>query len=327
MRKAASLTIHLYRAMAINRRYLKLFFTLAAIIHSIKKNINHALPASVHVHVTRSIGCSVGTILNTSCVKASLTIEAALVLPFFIFVFLSLIYFINIMGLHTSFQIRLEETARKINSFAYICEDSGTSISNSDFLSSAIIRNLFLSDNIKDLCNIVHIKDGEKGIYFNHTKVDLSDQSVDIIITYDIDIPFIPGKQIYIPFVQRCRFKLFNGNSDADSTVNTSTIVYVTAHGTVYHTNKYCTYLIKYADIINKNNLLEYENTTGRNFTLCSACSKIPQADNNCIIYISKTGTVYHYSRDCYYLTSHIFEYNLKDVKEHLNLCSRCSRY
>lgn len=313
--------------MAINRRYLKLFFTLAAIIHSIKKNINHALPASVRVHVTRSVGCSVGTILNTSCAKASLTIETALVLPVFLSAFLSLIYFINIMGIHTSFQIRLEETARQINSFAYIGEDSGMRISNSDFLSSEIIRNLFLSDNIKDLCNTAHIEHGEKGIDFSHSRIDLSAQIIDIIITYNINIPFIPGNQIYIPFVQRCRFKLFNGNSDTENKADSSTIVYVTAHGTVYHTNKYCTYLIKYADIQNKDNLSEYEKITGRKFTLCSACSKIPQPDNHCIIYISKTGSVYHYTRDCYYLTSHIFESNLKDVQEKLNLCSRCSKH
>lgn len=304
-----------------------MFFTLAALLHSIVKKTHNALPASMHVPTTRSIGCRVGTILNASCSKAMLTIEAALVLPFFIITFLSLVYFIHILGFQSSLQIRLEETARKLNTFAYISEDSGTTLSESDIFSFEIIRNIFFSEDIKSLCNSVLIKNGKNGISFYHTKIDNTDKTADIMITYDISIPFIPGNIIQIPFVQRCKFKLFTGNPETASIRSNSTIVYMTAHGAVYHTNKYCSYLIKYTDVLSKNELSGYEKTVGRNFELCRACAKIVLKDSNPIIYISKTGTVYHYSRDCYYLTSHIFEYNLKDIKDHFPLCSRCSSH
>lgn len=279
----------------------------------------------MHVFVTRPVQSKEGTILNASFVKASLTIEAALILPFFILVLLSLIYLINIMALYITLQIRLEETARDINSSAYIYSDLETSLPDSDILSAEIIRSLFMSQDIKKLCRISHIKNGENGISFYHSKIDKMD-TADIVITYNISIPFISKLNLYIPVAQRCSFKLFTGNHTAHYTGNKESIVYMTAHGEVYHTNKYCSYLIKYAEILDKNSLSAYETASHRKFTLCHACEKNFSAQNTSVIYISKTGNVYHYSRDCYYLTSHIYECNFKEIEGNYPLCSRCSQ-
>ena len=310
--------------MAIKRRYLKLFFTSAANLFK-NTNKNKTLPASMHVYNTRPISCGERTILNTSSAKASLTIEAALVLPFFILVFLSLTYFFNIMAFYSTLQHRLEETARNINSFAYILSDSETTPSKSDLLTSESIRHLFMSDDIKQLCRTMHVKNGENGISFYHSKIDKSYNSANLIITYNMSISFLPHVNIHIPFIQRCRFKLFTGDPDTYYAENSSSIIYMTYHGTVYHTNKYCTYLIKYAEILDKNSLSEYEKAVNPSYSLCSACKRSLSSENH-YIYISKTGSVYHYSRDCYYLTSHIYECNLADVKNQFQLCSRCSQ-
>jgi len=315
--------MNLHKATAIERRYLKLFFTSAS--GSFKNNKRYALPASMHVSVTRPIHSRERTILNASSAKASLTIEAALVLPFFILVLLSLIYLINIMALSHTLQIQLEETARKINSYAYISLDLETGVSDSDIISSQIIRSLFMSQDIKKLCDASHIKNGENGISFYHSKIEKAD-SADIIITYHVSIPFLSKLNLYIPLAQRCSFKLFTGNHDVHYNSSSASIVYMTAHGSVYHTNKYCSYLVKYTEILDKNSLSDYETASHRNLLLCSACKKNFSAENTSFIYISQTGTVYHYSRDCYYLTSHIYECNLKDVKEEYPLCSRCSQ-
>lgn len=309
--------------MAIERRYLKLFFTSAS--DSFKNNKHNALPASMHVFVTRLTHSRERTILNASSAKASLTVEAALVLPFFVLALLSLIYLINIMALHATLQIRLEETARKINASAYIYSDLEIELLDSDILSSQAIRSLFMSQDIKKLCRIMHIKNGENGISFSHSRIDGSDFA-DLIITYHVSIPFISKLNLQIPFAQRCKFKLFTGNHDVYYTNSKTSIVYMTAHGMVYHTNKYCSYLIKYADILEKNSLSDYETASNRKFSLCSACEKNFSAKDTSVIYISKTGTVYHYSRDCYYLTSHIYECNLKDIEKEYPLCSRCSQ-
>ncbi|MCI9369696.1 MAG: pilus assembly protein [Lachnospiraceae bacterium] len=299
-----------------------MFFTSA--FDSFKNNKHSTLPVSMHVFITRPVQSRERTILNASSVRASLTVEAALILPFFVLALLSLIYLINIMALYTTLQIRLEETARKINSSAYIYSNLETSLPDSNIIASEIIRSLFMSQDIKKSCRISHIKNGENGIFFYHSKIDKAD-TADIVITYYISVPFISKFNLDIPVAQRCSFKLFTGNHNIYDNNNKDSIVYMTAHGTVYHTNKYCSYLIKYAEILDKVSLFEYETASHRKFSLCSACEKNFSAQNTPVIYISKTGSVYHYSRDCYYLTSHIYECYFKDIEKHYALCSRCS--
>lgn len=280
----------------------------------------------MHVFTTRPVQSKERTILNASSAKASLTVEAALVLPFFVLAFLSVIYLINIMALYTTLQIQLEETARKLNSSAYIYSDLETPLPDSNIISSEIIRSLFMSQDIKKLCHISHIKNGYNGISFYHSKIEKGD-TADIVITYYISIPFLSELNLHIPIAQRCHFKLFTGNHDMRYNASENPIVYMTAYGRVYHTNKYCSYLIKYAQILDKDSISEYETKSHQKFSLCNACEKTFSAQNTSVIYISKTGSVYHYSRDCYYLTSHIYECYFKDIQEHYPICTRCSEF
>lgn len=280
----------------------------------------------MRVFITRPVQNRERTILNASSAKASLTVEAALVLPFFVLTLLSLSYLINIMALYTTLQIQLEETARKISSSSYIYLDLETSLPDSNIISSEIIHSLFMSQDIKKSCRTSHIEGGENGILFYHSKIDKAD-TADIVITYYISIPFISKLNLHIPVAQRCHFKLFTGNHNTYDNTNNDSIVYMTAHGTVYHTNKYCSYLIKYAKILDKNSLFEYEAISHQKFSLCSACEKNFSAQNTSVIYISKTGSVYHYSRNCYYLTSHIYECYFKDIEKHYPLCLRCREF
>ena len=172
-----------------------MFFTFA--FDSFKNNKHNTLPVSMHVFTTRPVQSKERTILNASSAKASLTVEAALVLPFFVLALLSVIYLINIMALYTTLQIQLEETARKLNSSAYIYSDLETPLPDSNIISSEIIRSLFMSQDIKKLCHISHIKNGYNGISFYHSKIEKGD-TADIVITYYISIPFLSELNLQI---------------------------------------------------------------------------------------------------------------------------------
>jgi hypothetical protein len=265
------------------------------------------------------------TTLSTSLTNASLTVEAAMTFPFYILVILSLASFINIIGLQSSIQMRLEETARQVNSVAYITLANSNVSSSSSNINALLFQTIFLSDDIKSLCDNSHIKNGSHGISFSNSAVDINNQTADIVITYTVNIPFIPNNLIQIPFSQHCRLKLFTGYMPNALDEPQNTTVYMTANGTVYHTNKYCTYLIKYTDTITKSSLASYQKRKKRKYSGCTACAR-NQYDFDSIIYLCETGYVYHYSKDCYYLTSHIFECSYKDVATRYPECSRCSK-
>lgn len=294
-----------------------MFFTLAN--HNFYTNNKmQSLPASKVSHSDTRPRSSVGTISDVSCLKGSLTLEASLTLPFFILIMLSVIYFINLISLQTTLQIRLEECARKLNSISCVSETQPLSV--------LFIRSLFFTKELETFCDNACIRNGHNGISFFYTQTDSETGICDIRITYHAFIPFIPGNIIQLPLAQRCRFKLFTGNQSGQVLTDAPQTVYITSHGSVYHINKYCSYLIKYTDIITLDALPAYEQQTSRHFTLCNACKRLQPPKSNPAIYISSTGSTYHYSKDCYYLTSDIFKYNYEDIKDIYPACSRCSQ-
>lgn len=308
------------------RRCLKLFFMRILFKNIINNTFNvTSLPAQMHTFLVRPFMVRVRTILNTSINHASLTLEAALTLPFFTLILLGFMYFINILGFQTVFQIRLEETARQINTMVYAANETNSGLFESSFLSKEVIRNLFLTDNIKILSDSTYISGGYKGISFLNTSIDPSTMTADIALTYNVNIPFIPNSLISLPFFQHCKFKLFTGEPLSSEPLADDSLVYLTANASVYHTDKYCSYLNKYSDAVYKDHLQDYILRLGHSLTPCKTCSKIPSYQNTNMFYVTSHGLAYHYSRDCYYLTCHIYNYHYAEIKHQYPQCSRCA--
>lgn len=275
--------------------------------------------------MTRPTKRGVRTISSTSYIHASLTLEATLVFPFFIMALLSVMSFISILGLQTSLQIRLEETARQLNTISYISMDISDTDISSEFLTIAGIRQFFLSEEIRELCDHNYIKNGYQGIQFNHTKINAQSDIVDLSITYTIELPFIPRDLVTFHFTQNTSFKLFTGIQNFNADKNNFSTVYITPNGTVYHTQKYCTYLRKYTDIILESSLRNYESKTGKNLSPCSYCRKYYDTESDSTIYISKSGDSYHYTSECYHLNLIIYAFNQEDISEIYTPCQRCA--
>lgn len=320
---------------------LSLFVIICSLLFI--KITHRALPVSINHFTNNKKLTDKEAILSTS---ASLTTETAVVLPLFLFLFFSLTSFFQILGMQLTFQIQLEETARKINSFSYLISNTGTlnqsSEKNSEtaelskniadnkhsqfltnIFSSVLLKQLFLTNDIRKLCDSMLVN-GSNGLSFSKSNYDTQNQTLDILITYYVDIPFLPDKLSFFHFVQRCHFKLWNGLPENTNKNLNQKIVYVTKDSSVYHTQKYCSYLIRYANVIPFSELHPYEASVQKNLTSCPVCCKYAAQTSTSLVYIAKTGTVYHLSRDCYYLTSHIYEFDFNSIPESYRLCSRC---
>ena len=293
------------------------FFALQNSYCIIKKFCS--LPASMRTFLSFwSHVCRRRAISYTSLRRASLTLEAALVLPLFSMACVSVLYLMHILAFQTSIQTQLQKYAHQINTHAYIYQNSNTPISTS------YVQAICRSGDLKKLFHHVYTKHPAFAYSLANTSIDKQNDVCNIVITYELVIPFLPEHILTIPIAQNCQFKLFTGDPLNKNGAVSSKKVYLTAMGNVYHTNKHCTYLRKYSDLILKNSLPEYEEKSGKKFHLCRSCKKLPMTNENPILYISSTGNAYHYSKDCYYLTSHIYEYNYEEVKEIYPLCSRC---
>ncbi len=261
------------------------------------------------------------TALSTSFSGGSMTLEAALVFPFFLFLFVAFSYFFLILNFQMKLQLRMTETLVECNKTAYILSDQQKTPSSAP-VNIAILRAIFFNRETKDLCKRMPVKNGEYGISLAYSSVDPDTMTADLVITYTIKIPFIPDSIGNISFVQHCREKLFTGKKTGALCDPADIHVFVAEHGSVYHTDKYCSYLLKYTDTIPFSSLGNYSSRTGKSYRKCSACAS--PADSNDMIYLCDDGYVYHTSKTCRYLRATTYEFPLSEVSSHLPLCSRC---
>lgn len=287
-----------------------------------QKKILKMFTLPVITQCTKGLQLGIRTILNTlSLFKkvttcASLTLEASISFLLYLILCLTLSSFLMVIGIEQTFHIQLLETARKLNSTAYILQDQAPTPSS--LFSASDIRQVFLTDEIRDICALPYLSGGAMGLSFYQSKTDTKNQTCDIILTYKFKFPFFSEKLYTLPILQRCKFKLFTGDwRDKEETV------YITANASVYHTDRFCSYLVKYSDTISPDALSDYENTTGVTYTLCKICSTRKDTPDGSL-YICQTGNVYHTYQDCYYLNCHIFEISKEEAEKTYPLCSRC---
>ncbi len=273
-----------------------------------------------------------------SSLNGSLTLESALVLPLYLFFLITILYILNILHIENIFQSGMEETARNINSYAYavqqfkeLSDDERASVGENDTnyvltlaknqVSKFSIKNMFLTDHIKNTADSSYIKNGSGGIIFSLGNNDLSDY-IDFNISYLVKLPFLPADIFYIPITQRCYFKPFVGTDISDKKGDYTEYVYITATGSVYHTTPYCTYLNKYYDILTEDQM-NVTWDTAEGYHACPLCAfDEPLGPTS---FLCPGRKVYHNRTDCAYIETVIYKVP-KDQVGIIPLCSRCKK-
>ncbi len=236
-----------------------------------------------------------------SVIHGSLTVEAALVLPVFIYIIIAFIYFLQIIRLQESLQNAITETGLFSAKYAYVydyvteygkedtnhpadtkemtetngigetpAENTQNNLSSSvEEVIAKTIDSAYYKVKMQDYLDISTInrfciKNGFDGIHTYLSGFLKEDNAIDIIVSYDIRLPLMFLNIQDIPVMQRVRLRGWNGHRVA----------------------------------------LKNE----------SSDSPSPSEDNEKMVYITETGTVYHLYRDCTYLRLSIREVNIGQV-------------
>lgn len=269
--------------------------------------------------------------------RGSITIEASVCFPIFFLIIMSLLYIINIMYIQTTLQIALEETVRNASKAAYITSEFNSLSSDkqseavtnnpaileelgASLMSSSLIHVLFLTDENRRILDNSPVKGGSGGISFMQSTFDLSNNTADIILSYTISIPFIPEKLLSFDIVNRCYVHLYSGlNMSKDQTPD-DFYVYHTISGNVYHTNRYCMYLLNYSDALPFREI-------SRTLSQCRLCgddtTDLLEKENR-IVYITNSGLVYHTTLKCPSFTRDVFRIHYSALKESDKICEHC---
>ena len=255
--------------------------------------------------------------------KASLTVEAAMAFPIFIFAFFLMIYSLKIVELQSKVQYALNATSSEMAAYAMAKEGTeSTSVVNyaaGIVYSKAGASVLFLK-NLKSCITDVDMVVGKwLGFYLINSKIMEEDSDIYLEVNYKIKLPELLGVKVEIPCVQNAYTRGFTGRSLKEKAEER--IVYITTGQTVYHTNRGCTHLVLSIQQINEKDFFDKKKGFLKKYTKCVFCKS---GESNGYIYIATQGEKYHYSLQCKSLKRIIKRILLKEAGNR-KLCERCS--
>ena len=244
----------------------------------------------------------------------------------------------TIIDVQQNLQMALDEAARNISGNLYLSYEFSTltndkknevaqknpellSSIGSSLIDTSNLKSHFFTEAVKSYIDSSSIVNKTNGISFNNTYVNLSDNILDASIFYKVSVPFLPDNLFSIGLTNRVYLRIFSGKPLDNKLSVQPVYVYFSTYGRVYHTNRYCPYLLNYTDV------KLFSEIKGK-YQRCSLCVNRTTEEleqNKSIVYITRTGYAFHISLDCPSFTGNIFKTPIDSVKKD-SLCSHCMK-
>ena len=269
----------------------------------------------------------------SSCVSPALqggmTVEAAILMPFFLLLILSLLSFLEIIRLHNTITMGLREAGAPITVYGYaytrMKEEKGIDLSG--IVPNVILSYGYVGNKVREFAGEEYLENsplsgGAGSIQYWQSSILEKDDLVDLKAIYtaelDFNVAFLPKLRLVSRYYGRAWTGYqVGGKSGGDaSDVN----VYVTPGGTVYHRNRYCTHLQLSIESVSWEELQRIGKEDGGRYRSCNLCGKGVISGK---VYITSEGDCYHTSIQCSGLKRTIDVIPLSKVGNR-GPCSRC---
>lgn len=266
--------------------------------------------------------CDAGTFFFAP-LRGSLTVEAAVVVPLFLFAMIAALQFAAVMGTAVKFGTSLADTGKEIAAAAYISRYGGD-VSEVPELAASALSAMYVHGKLERQA-------GDTSAVKN-TNLLLSsfldeDEMIDLVLTYQIRSPIqlIPLPENF--FIQRARVRAWTGRtmdtgSDAENDDSRGTQVYVTEHGSVYHDDPDCSHLRLSVRTVTADQLDKLRNKSGEIYHRCEKCGV---KDPSGTVYITTEGNRYHSSLECSGLKRTVRQVS-KEEAGSMKACSKCGK-
>lgn len=244
---------------------------------------------------------------------ASFTVEAAFVLPLFLFAMLVMLGIFQALQVQSCMSQALQYAARKTAvSYTDASEDKGLSLIVARQMAVGYFRN---NGGWTDA-----IAGGTAGISFLGS--DFSGEYVCLCADYRVKLPISFWGIRALPVSQCVRARKWIGATEGGEGAGDAAqgYVYVTEYGTVYHESTNCPYLDLSIRAVSADGVKACRNHSGEKYRACS-CSRGSKSDT---VYITDYGTEYHRSLSCSHLTRTIHRVERDDVGE-MHVCPKCA--
>lgn len=260
----------------------------------------------------------------------SLTIEAALVVPVFLFAILNLYSMMEIYEIQMYMQAALHQTAKEmaVEGYAYkqIAQaKNGLTLPLQVTFSETYVRGKVNQIVTKEKLDSSIIKNGRKGISYSFSKIMEKDR-IELVALYKIAPRFtlVPFSDVYTFSQAKVRaFTGYDPSMEGKGTNEEEIYVFVTETGTAYHMDRGCSYLKLSISLIAKEDLAIARNQDGSKYKACRYCKA--QGRGGTLFLITNQGNKYHTSVSCTGLKRTIRTIPLSKASGY-HSCSRCGK-
>ena len=214
--------------------------------------------------------------------RAAMTVEAALVLPLFLFCMTALIQYGSVMGTAVQIGTALTETGKSMATAAYAMKYGGegsapglgVSALSAGYAHHKVIGRAGNTDRIKNVNMAL-------------SSFLQEEEQIDLVMTYQIKTPVAVIKLPGNFFLQRACVRAWTGRGAQGG-------VYVTESGRVYHEDPECSYLNPSIREVDEDAIGGLRNRSGEKYRPCESCG-----GGSGTVYITDEGNRYHRSIDC----------------------------
>lgn len=253
--------------------------------------------------------------------RGALTVEAAMILPLFIFCMITAMQYCRAMDTAVRLAGGLTDAGKQMAAAAYLYEYPEDAEQSPGIAVSAL-SSAWAHNHVMSMAgNTQNIKNANMAL-----SSFLSDgQMIDLVMTYQIRSPFqiirLPG---YF-FLQRANVRAWtgrlagqDGTGSREKSAGEET-VYVTETGSVYHENPECTHLKLSIREVDRDMLGRLRNNGGGKYHACERCG----GGTGGSVYITNEGDRYHSSLTCSGLKRTVREVTREEAG-HMRACSKC---
>ncbi len=294
-----------------------------SICYSLRANLLYNLsPTQVKNGLLKRV-----SFFTSQMAKASMTIEAALALPLFLFFLLQIMSSISMLELQSRLDAALHQTGNQMAFAGHLYQKTtGGAIPDgiaNVALTEGYARNQIVSYAGREYLEHSAICRKAAGLSFTGTKIMQENDRIDICLSYEIEplFPILGWGGLHRQ--QRYYARAWTGYSVEDSfsdMTQTDPMVYVTKTGSVYHINRNCTYLAPLTESVSADAVGEKRNSSGGKYYACEICGSRALTGT---VYITEYGSSYHSLLNCSRLQRTIYTIPLSQVGGR-GRCSKC---
>lgn len=259
-------------------------------------------------------------------VRASVSIEASLAIPVFLFSFLEILSVLQYLSVYSGVLYGMKTVGDSVCVYGYaydlLTEEKQDITLGEKLISSAVFSEVYLDTKLLRQSNLEYYKDtikgGLEGISLLGSYVDRENHSVSVTARYTLK-PLLEFAGTEYPVMCRYYGRLWTGyvsESEKDKRY-----VYITPNGTVYHVTNNCTYLKLSIKRMKKEELNQQRNQYGEKYRACMKCCDENSSKET--YYITKSGNRFHQELSCSGLKRTIYKVEFSEVKD-LSICNRC---